>query len=213
MDCPRSQELLSDHMEGTLHEILRVELETHLADCQECHSLREAAGEVVEALRSYPTLEPSAGLVDRIVLASRRLPRSVPRAPVIRPAVVIPAWMQTAAAGFALVALGVLLMMVGPENSTRAASHLVDRTVSAGSELLEHKNRMVEDVRILGVVLTTAFEGRLERVNERVEDYRRLLERRGDDGQVDSKRGSDGRLLPTRVAAHPGFRTGQGAGS
>jgi hypothetical protein len=33
-------------------------------------------------------------------------------------------------------------------------------------------------VRILRVVVGAAFEGRLDRVNDRVEDYRRLLERR-----------------------------------
>ncbi len=73
-------------------------------------------------------------------------------------------------------------MVVGPDASTRAATQMVDRTVNAGSELIDRKDRIVEDVRILGVVLTTAFEGRLERMNERVEDYRRLLERRREGG-------------------------------
>jgi hypothetical protein len=215
MDCPRSQELFSDHLEGTLHEILRAELEAHLSQCEECRSLREGLADVVEALHAYPALDPPGGLVDRVVAATRKA-RRAPTAPstlVVRPAVEIPAWMQAAAAGLALVALGVLLMVVGPENSTRAATLLVDRTVSAGSELVDHKDRMVEDVRILGVVLTTAFEGRLERVNERVEDYRRLLEQRRDEDQMDSKRGSGAPTLPTRIAAHPVFRTGPGAGS
>ena len=75
-------------------------------------------------------------------------------------------------------------MVVGPEKPTRAAQRLVGQTVTAGSSLMERKDRLVEDVRILGVVLGTAFEGRLERVNERVEDYRRLLDRRrGDPGR------------------------------
>ncbi len=117
--------------------------------------------------------------------------------------------MQAAAAGFALIALGVLLMVAGPESSTRAATLLVDRTVNAGSELIDRKDWMVEDVRILGVVLTTAFEGRLERV----EDYRRLLEQRRNQGQVDSKRGSGNRPLPVRIATQTRFRTGEGAGS
>jgi hypothetical protein len=104
-------------------------------------------------------------------------------------------------------------MMVGPEASGRAATQLVDRTVSAGSELLARKDRVVEDVRILGVVLTTAFEGRLDRMNERVEDYRRLLERRRAGGKEDSKRGSETRSLAVRVAVHPGFRTAAGADS
>ena len=43
---------------------------------------------------------------------------------------------------------------------------------------MERKDRLLEDVRVLGVVLSTAFEGRIERVNERVNDYKRLLERR-----------------------------------
>jgi len=107
----------------------------------------------------------------------------------------------------------VLLMVVGPEPSTRAATRLVDRTVNAGSEIVQRKDRMVEDVRILGVVLTTAFEGRLERMNDRVEDYRQLLERRRAGEQEDSKRGSKIRPLPVRIAAHAGFRTGAEANS
>jgi hypothetical protein len=208
MDCARSQELLSDHLEGTLHAILRSELDTHLAGCDECRSLREAVSEVVEALHAFPDLEPPVGLTERVVAATRTVPRPAPRPVVVRPALVIPSWMQAAAAGFALITLGVLLMVVGPEAPTRAATNLVDRTVSAGTEIIEHRDRMVEDVRILGVVLTTAFEGRLERMNDRVEDYRQLLERRRAGEQEDSKRGSRARALPVRIAAHPGFRTG-----
>ena len=208
MDCARSQELLSDHLEGTLHAILHSELDAHLAGCDECRSLREAVAEVVDALHAFPDLEPPVGLAGRVVAATRTLPRPAPRPIVVRPALVIPSWMQAAAAGFALITLGVLLMVVGPEAPTRAATKLVDRTVSAGSEIIEQRDRMVEDVRILGVVLTTAFEGRLERMNDRVEDYRQLLERRRAGEQEDSKRGSGIRLRPARVAAHPAFRTG-----
>jgi uncharacterized membrane protein len=208
MDCARSQELLSDHLEGTLHAILHSELDAHLAGCDECRSLREAVAEVVDALHAFPELDPPVGLAERVVAATRTLPRPAPRPIVVRPALVIPSWMQAAAAGFALVTLGVLLMVVGPEAPTRAATSLVDRTVSAGSEIIERRDRMVEDVRILGVVLTTAFEGRLERMNDRVEDYRQLLERRRAGEQEDSKRGSGIRAHPARVAAHPAFRTG-----
>lgn len=208
MDCARSQELLSDHLEGTLHAILHSELDAHLAGCDECRSLREAVAEVVDALHAFPDLEPPVGLSDRVVAATRTLPRPAPRPIVVRPALVIPSWMQAAAAGFALITLGVLLMVVGPEAPTRAATRLVDRTVNAGSEIIEQRDRMVEDVRTLGVVLTTAFEGRLERMNDRVEDYRQLLERRRAGEQEDSKRGSGIRSRPARVATHPAFRTG-----
>ena len=98
-------------------------------------------------------------------------------------------------------------MLVGPEKPTRAAQRLVGETVNAGSSLIARKDRLVEDVRLLGVVLSTAFEGRIDRVNERVEDYRRLIEkRRGQRGGDDSKRGSETQSLPFGLAS--AFRTG-----
>ena len=49
----------------------------------------------------------------------------------------------------------------------------------------EKKDRLFEDFRMLRVVVGTAFEGRVDRVNDRVEDYRRLLERRQRDAQLE----------------------------
>ena len=207
MDCQRAEELLSDHLEGALHAILRAEVEVHLARCADCRALREALGEVVTALRTVPDLEAPAGLSERAAAAALARARTV----VIRPAIVLPSWVQAAAAGFALVALGTALMVGGPEKPTRAAQRLVGQTVTASSHLMEKRDRLVEDVRILGVVLGTAFEGRLDRVNERVEDYRRLLDRRRATPDGDSKRGSGSRCLSPRLAE--GFRTAPGAGA
>jgi len=205
MDCQRAEELLSDHLEGALHPILRGELESHLARCADCGPLRAALAEVVEALRAFPEVETPPGLAGRA--AAEALAR--PRPGVVRPAIVLPSWVQAAAAGLALIALGTILMVVGPEKPTRAAQRLVSQTVTAGSSLMERKDRLVEDVHILGVVLGTAFEGRLDRVNERVEDYRRLLDRRRPAPEGESKRGSGARYLPPGLAG--GFRTGPGA--
>jgi hypothetical protein len=203
MDCQRAEELLSDHLEGTLHPILRAELDSHLARCAECGPLRAAVAEVVGALRAFPDVDAPAGLAGRAAAAALVAPR-----PVVRPAIVLPPWVQAAAAGLALITLGTILMVVGPEKPTRAAQRLVSQTVTAGSSLMERKDRLVEDVHILGVVLGTAFEGRLERVNDRVEDYRRLLDRRRPAPEGDSKRGSGGRDLCPGLAG--GFRTGAG---
>jgi Putative zinc-finger len=204
MECRRAEELLSDHLERTLHDILRAELDAHLASCDDCRALRTALEEVVSALQADPDLDAPAGLAGRAsaaALASRWQP------PRVRPALVVPAWVQAAAAGFALIALGAMLVVVGPEKPTRAAQRLVGQTVHAGNNLIERKDRLVEDVRVLGVVLSTAFEGRLDRVNERVEDYRRLIERRRTGpGDGDSKRGSEAQPLPVGIAS--GFRTG-----
>lgn len=174
MDCRRVEELLSDQLEGSLHPILAAELEGHLAACTRCRDLAEALAFVVESLRGSPELEPPVGLAERVARGARLAARPVE----IRPALQIPPWLNAAAAGFALIALGTALAVVGPERGARAAQRLVGETVSAGSSLLEHKDRLVEDVRVLGVVLSTAFEGRIERVGERVNDYKRLLEER-----------------------------------
>jgi hypothetical protein len=204
MDCQRAYELLSDRREGTLHEILRAELERHLQGCARCAELARALDEVVAALRDHPDLAPPLGLAERAArVALLRGPRPVE----VRPAIAVPPWMQAAAAGFALIALGTMLMWLGPEKPTRAAERLVTGTVSAGQQLIERKDQLVEDVRLLGVVLTTAFEGRVDRVNERVEDYRRLLEKRRATPS-EPRRGSEAPPFPASLAA--AFRTACG---
>jgi hypothetical protein len=60
----------------------------------------------------------------------------------------------------------------------RQGARVLERASNAGVYVMERKDRLVEDVRILRVVVGAAFEGRLDRVNDRVEDYRRLLEKR-----------------------------------
>jgi hypothetical protein len=207
MDCRRAEELFSDHLEGDLHPILRAELDSHLEGCPDCRGLRGAFAEAVEVLRAFPEVDAPSGLAERAATAARTRPRVV----VVRPAIVLPPWFQAAAAGFALIALGTILAVVGPEKPTRAAQRLVGQTVTAGNSLLERKDRLVEDVRILGVVLGTAFEGRLDRVNERVEDYRRLLDRKRPAPESDSKRGVGTAAFPFRVAG--GFRTAPEAGA
>ena len=105
MDCARSQELLSDHLEGTLHAILRSELDGHLAGCSDCRSLREAVAWVVESLHAFPDLEPPVGLAERVVAATRTVARPGPRPVIVRPALVIPSWMQAAAPALPTVAI------------------------------------------------------------------------------------------------------------
>jgi len=207
MDCQRAEELLSDHLEGSLHPLLGAELEAHLAGCGACRELRGALAEVVEALRSAPEFEAPVGLAERAARAARTRPRPIE----IRPALVLPQWLNAAAAGFALIALGAALAVIGPERGTRAAQRLVGQTVTAGSSLMERKERLLEDVRVLGVVLSTAFEGRIERVNERVNDYKRLLERRKSSPPAEPKQGREARPAAVRVAA--GFRTGDSSAS
>lgn len=174
MDCRRSEELLSDLHEGTLEEPLLSELQSHLWSCPDCAALQGALGEVVSALRDGPGLEPPAGLVERIALALSARPR--PRTERAR-LVSVPAWLHAAAALLALAVTGATLL-AGSPRAGRLLSRTLDRAGNAGAYLLEKKERLEEDVRLLRVVVGTAFEGRLDRMSDRVDDYRRFLERR-----------------------------------
>jgi hypothetical protein len=212
MDCLRAEELLSDHLEGTLSALLVQDFEAHLRECASCAELREALGQVIGALRAFPTLEPARDLAERAAeraLLDRRSERARPQALPNRPPVhgrfFVPSWLQAAAAGFGLVITGTLLLVAGPDGPSRTATRLVDRTVTTGSYLLERSDRLVEDVRILGVVITTAFEGRLDRVNDRMDDYRKRLQRRRSTDEDSKKRESGGRMAPLLSAE--GFRT------
>jgi hypothetical protein len=196
MTCARAEELLSDDLEGLLGDPLRTELLTHFSSCPACTALRRELAFVREALAEYPELEPSSSLATRAAEAALRAgkvvaftprgpsPASIPEAraasaPASRPRLVrLPAWAQSLAAGLALITVGTLLLTTRTEAPARAASQIVSATVNTGAYLAERKERLVEDVRVLRVVIETAFEGRVERVNERVEDYKKLLERR-----------------------------------
>lgn len=207
MTCARAEELLSDHLEGSLAEPLRGELQEHLATCASCPRVREELAFVVDALRAYPEVEPSSTLAARVAEAALRTGKVVAFSTRPEPAraprvAILPAWAQSLAAGLALVTVGTLLMTTRAEGPKRAASQIVGATVSTGAYLAERKDRLVEDVRVLRVVLETAFEGRIERVGERVEDYRKLLERRksaepapepGRGGQNETRKTNDGR--------------------
>lgn len=177
MACRRAEELFSDHEEGTLNEVLREDLERHLQSCEECRSLRAAFTEVVGALREAPAIEPPAELAQRVAEGALRRAAQLRRP---RPAVrrAVPVWLQAAAA-VALLAAGAAALWAGPEAAPlRGALRLFERGDNAVVYLSERTDRLLEDIRILRVVIAAAFEGRLDRVNDRFDDYRRLLEKR-----------------------------------
>jgi hypothetical protein len=214
MDCRRAEELFSDHHEGTLAQPRLSELERHLAACPDCRSLREALVEVVDILRSLPVADAPAGLEDRVASAALARSRAAGR-PFFRPArlAAVPSWLLAAAAAVALFATSVVLLATGSPGASRAVSRLLDRSASTGAFLLERKDRLIEDVRILGVVISTAFEGRLDRMSDRVDDYRRLIERRRSSDQEQGQEGekrSRGRNVgggADMANAPPVFRT------
>ncbi len=75
MDCRRAEELLSDHCEGTLSPPVRGEVDKHLEECARCRALLEALSSVIDALHSFPLLEPGSGLAERVAAAALARPR------------------------------------------------------------------------------------------------------------------------------------------
>jgi Putative zinc-finger len=176
LDCVRAEDLLSDRLAGALEGGMAAALDAHLGACERCRALAEAVGEVVDALQSFPAMEPAADLAERAAaaaLASRGATLGRRRwATLGLPDIGLPVGLQVMAAAIALVVTG------GAVVAATQSSKLRERTVNAGAYLSERKDRVFEDLRLLKVVVTTAFEGRLDRMNDRVDDYRRLLEKR-----------------------------------
>jgi anti-sigma factor RsiW len=200
MSCDRVGELLSDDLEGTLDPIFAAEVGAHLATCEECRALRTAMAEVTAFLR-LPEVVPAADLAFRVARASfmaapppiAKAGRTRAWADMIADGVGwltdVPFAVQAVAAAFALVVTAGLVTAAGAVPDAGGRPRIAQRLSDATVYVVEKKERLIEDVRLLRVVIGTAFEGRLDRVNDRVEDYRRLLERRRRDEQAkeDSK--------------------------
>jgi hypothetical protein len=198
MDCDRAAELLSDDLDGALDRVTAAELASHLAGCAQCRALRLAMADVTSLLRA-PALEPATDLADRVARGSW----VAVRAPILRAErkrawahataswasrlTEVPFAVQAVAAALALVVTAGLVMAAGP--GAPARPRFGQRVSEATVYVLERKDRLVEDLRLLRVVVSTAFEGRLDRVNDRVDDYRRLLEqRKKDEAPKDDKK-------------------------
>jgi len=164
LDCARAEELLSDWIEGALDDVLRNDVAAHLERCHGCQELVVVIQDVVGTLRPQPQ-EPSADLAARAAQAAIRARTALPLTPVL------PAWVPALAASLALCTtlgvVGVIGLGVGP------ARGFGERAVNATVYLTERKDRLVEDLHLLRVVLATMIEGRLDRVNDLVDDYRR----------------------------------------
>lgn len=182
--CRRAEELLSDHLDGTLDEILDAELRAHLAECDRCRELKDALVEVLDVLRTTTDVEPSAGLAERAAAAALRAgrPRTGSRLPVLAG---LPPWVLATAAVLALALSTGLVTASGGKGPLGSTGQIARRVSSVGVYVAEKRDRLAEDFRMLRVVVGTAFEGRVDRVNDRVEDYRRLLERRQRDAQME----------------------------
>jgi hypothetical protein len=174
MDCLRAEELLSDDLEGALPTPLEMDLRTHLVECGGCRELRSALEEVLAMFAARPDIAPAANLADRVAAAALARPARRPSF-----AWTLPRGVNTLAAALAVASTAaVLLIHASAAGTLRMPARIYNQTVNVGVQLIERTDRVIEDFRILRVLIGTALEGRIDRVNDRVDDYRRLLERR-----------------------------------
>lgn len=68
MECPRIEERLSEYMERTLPPEEMAEVARHLGTCDACAAMLEEMRYIQLACKSYPALEFSTKLLDRILL-------------------------------------------------------------------------------------------------------------------------------------------------
>lgn len=204
LDCARAEELFSDYREDALPALLRADLQNHLSTCSACPVLLAALDEVLGVLRAPLDLDPSASLAARVAEASWRRVRT--NVVAIRPPVRVPWRVHALAAGLAAFATAAFLFVQqSPARPAGVAGRVKERTVNVAASAQEHAVRLVEDLRMLRVMIATAFEGRVDRVNDRVDDYRRLLEKRRQH-PPDSRQSRAG--APARAVDH--LRTASG---
>jgi hypothetical protein len=187
VDCARAEELFSDRLEGVLEEPLASDLVRHLETCAPCTALFAALQEVRDHLVATPALEPPGTLSERAAVRARE-------APLPRSRVALPYWAVAAAAGFcALGTLGASYAAEALPAPRKTAERLVEKGNQTGAWVLERRDRLMEDLRVVRVVVTTAFEGRLDRMTDRVDDYRKAIEKQQEAARPKNK---GARLLP-----------------
>lgn len=207
MDHPRARELFSDEIDGVLGPALGSDLRAHLASCPECRALFDTTRLVVATLREAAVApEAPAGLAARAAEAALEKGRRA--ASGSQTLVAMPRWLLATAAAIAVAVGAGTIRFASDGQPGRFVLRTRDRIVAAGVQLLERKERMAEDLRLMRLVLGTAFEERVDRVSDRVDDYRLLLEkRRSETAPKENKEpakkssGSDGTTFSNSKAA------------
>jgi Putative zinc-finger len=191
VNCRRSQELMSDFVEGTLGPPLDRELRAHLATCLECRELIEALREVMESLRSFSAPEPSERLTERILERTRPVLEAA-RAAVEEDPFSGPTLWRTASGWLAAAAVLASVLLWHPpelvEGWSRRVSQSAHQAYSFGIRSYHRGERWVDELNVLRMTVEVAFENRLDRINERLRDLEQARRKTSGEGNDDSSR-------------------------
>jgi hypothetical protein len=181
MNCAACEERLPDLLDDTLGAVIADEVRRHLDTCDSCTGLHRSLVAVSEELRrARPAVTVDAALAALVARRSyprmRRLADLWPFAPERGG----PPWrVQVASALLSLIVTGAVFAWSSVAHGAASAPVRALRSVNAtATDFRSRTDSWMEDIRLVRVLVSTAFEGRLDRVQEQVEDYRRMLERR-----------------------------------
>jgi hypothetical protein len=189
MNCQRTRELLSDHVEETLPPSLAPELDAHLGSCEECRSLTDSLREVIAALASFREPEPSPELIERILERTRPALRSLRGLGLAR-AEAPSFWWSGSNWLAAAAVLAAVLVWRPPEflgDASRRVSQTAHQAYSFGVRTYYRTERWVEELNVLRMTVGVAFENRLDRLSERLRDLEKARRRSGDDDDRDTR--------------------------
>ena len=202
MNCRRAEELFSDEREGVLAPPIERELSAHLDTCDECRGLYQTFQEVTDALGAMPVpaspFEPFGidALTEKLVvdlassarteLTALQTPREVTRFTAPSQRLVAGASWLAAAAVFAMV-----LLFRPPELASelsKKTSRTARHVYSFAIRTYDQTERWIEDLNVLRMTVSVAFEDRLDQLNEQLRDLEDAGRRSTEDADEQSRR-------------------------
>ena len=195
MNCRRAEELFSDKREGALAPPIERELSRHLDTCDECQGLYETFRETTDALGAmsvpvspFEIAALSETLIDKTWHARPPLTalRGVTRFTVASKRLVAGAsWLAAAAV------LAMVLLFRPPELASelsRKTSRTARHVYSFAIRTYDQTERWIEDLNVLRMTVSVAFEDRLDRLNEQLRDLEDAGRRSTEDADEQSRR-------------------------
>jgi anti-sigma factor RsiW len=181
-ECEACEERLPDLVDGTLGAVIAGEIRRHLDTCAACLALHDALVLVsAELRRGRPVPSVDGELAARVAARSFHRRRRAADLWPLSPERGGPPWrIQVASGVLSLAVTGAVFLFSSVAHGAAGSVPLrALRSVNeSATDFRSRTDSWMEDVRLVRVLVATAFEGRLDRVQEQVEDYRRLLERR-----------------------------------
>ena len=176
--CAACEERLPDLADGTLGVVVQNDVLRHLAQCAPCRELQAALALVQRSGRVEPAAD-DLYLAYRIARHTWRRPRRLAAWWPLNPDRGGPPWrVQALAAGLSVVFASFIYVGSLVFYDARSRPARAYRALNQGAaDFRSRTDGWMEDLRLVRVLVSTALGGRLDSVQDQVEDYRRLMDK------------------------------------